>query len=93
MNDGLNWLVTVLYDGTLLRCALRIDKWDIPSGMMRMVMDDPNGVDSRDVIRKLLPLHVRSCGPVVEVTSLFDIHVRDAAARQERDGSNAGAQI
>lgn len=84
MDDYICWLVTVLYDETLLRCALKIDKWDIPSGMMRMVMDDPNGADSRDVIHKLLPLHVRNCGPVVEVSPLFDIHVRDAAARRSQ---------
>lgn len=82
MGDDICWLVTVLYDETLLRCALKIDKWDIPSGMMRMVMDAPNGSDSRDVIHKLLPLHVRSCGPVVEVTPLFEVHVRDADARR-----------
>lgn len=90
MNDYICWLVTVLYDETLLRCALKIDKWDIPSGMMRLVMDDPNGADSRDVIRTLLPLHVRSCGPVVQVEPLFEVHVRDAdVRRRESDAANA----
>ena len=93
MDDYMCLLVTVLYDESLLRCALKIDKWDLPEGTINMVWDDPNSADSRDILHRLLPLHVRNCGPVVEVTRLFDIHVRDAAVRlRERDIANAGGQ-
>jgi hypothetical protein len=90
MNDELNWLITVLYGDTLLRVALKIDKWDLPEGRMRDIVDYPMEPENRKAIHAMLPLHVQSCGPIVDVEPLFGIHVRDAAVRlRERDIANA----
>jgi len=90
MDNDICWLVTVLYDDQLLRCALRVDKHDLPSGRMDDIAKYPMEPENREAIHALLPPHVRSCGPVVDVQSLFDVHIRDSAVRlRERDVANA----
>lgn len=79
MNDDINWLVTVLYEHTFLRCALQV-KRDALSGDCAEYPMEP---ENRKVISALLPPHVRSCGPIVAVEELFEIHIADKAAREE----------
>jgi len=93
MDDAINWLVTILCDGTLIRCALKVDKWDLPEGRVYDITRHPMEPENREAIHALLPMHVRSCGPVVDVVELFDVHVRDSAVRlRERDLANAEGQ-
>lgn len=87
MDDYLCFLVAVLYNDGLLWCALKIDKWDLPEGTIDSVWDNPNAEESRDIIHDLLPLHVRNCGPVVEVKRLFDIHIH---TRKAQTGDHQG---
>ena len=71
MDNHVNWLVTVLYGDRLLKCALQV-----PDGVLpEECVDYPMEPESREAIRDLLPPHVRSCGPVVDVERVFEIHV------------------
>jgi len=71
MDDRLHLLITVLYEGhnTLLRCAVCLDG-DALSVEEYMYPMEP---EHRSKIHGLLPLHIRSCGPVVEVKELFEV--------------------
>jgi len=75
MGDEINWLVTVLYGDQLLKCALRVDKWELPEGRIDAIGRYPMEPENREAIHAMLPLHVRSCGPIVAVESLFAIHI------------------
>ena len=74
MSDEINWLVTVLYEAnnTLLQCALKVRREALPGDCVEYPMEP----ESRAAIRELLPLHVRSCGPIVAVDEIFEIEVR-----------------
>ena len=71
MGDELNWLVTVLYDGQLLKCALQAKRDVLPGDCGEYPMEPEN----REAIHALLPLHVRNCGPIVDVEPIFDVHI------------------
>lgn len=73
MGDEISWLVTVLYGDQLLRCALKVNVKDLPHGAIEYPMEP----EHRELIHSLLPMHVQSCGPVVEVENLFEIHIKN----------------
>ena len=69
MNNDLNLLIT-LYDkqhDTLVRVALKVED---PYANLRFFPMEP---ESRARLHQLLPAHVRSCGPIVNVETLFEI--------------------
>lgn len=72
MSDYICFLVTVLCEcsGTTLDCALKV-KRDCFQGDMASFPMEP---ESREFIHGLLPLHVRECGPVVNVRDLYEVH-------------------
>lgn len=49
----------------VLQCALKVDEKKAEEYFM-----EP---DARERLRALLPLHVRSCGPIVDVVEIFEI--------------------
>lgn len=65
MGEYENFLITLLYEGSLLRCALQVRRDCLPKDW------DEN--PSREYLHSLLPLHVQSCGPIVEVEEIFEI--------------------
>lgn len=73
MGSDINLLVTVLHEsqGGLLRCGLKCPRGRLPEGATEYPMETAN----RQAIHDLLPLHVRNCGPVVDVETLFEIAV------------------
>lgn len=71
MSDYTCLLVTVLYGDQLLRCALKVKNDTFPSNGRGFWMEP----EIREIIHGLLPLHVRSCGPVVEVEDIFEVEV------------------
>jgi hypothetical protein len=86
MGDDICWLVTVLYGETLIRCALKVKRDDLPSDCAEHPMEPEN----RCVIRALLPLHVQTCGPVVDVQDLFEVHIANGpltGSKQPEKGS------
>lgn len=71
MGDDINWLVTVLYGDTLLQCALQVKRDALPGDCAEYPMEPEN----RKAIHALLPLHVQTCGPIVAVDELFEVHI------------------
>jgi hypothetical protein len=71
MNDNINWLITVLCGDITLHCALQVKR----SALSGDCAEHPMEPENRKIIHALLPLHVQSCGPIVAVDRLFDIHI------------------
>ena len=65
------FLITILYEGALIRCALRVSKLKISGDCEEYPMEPEN----RAQLHALLPEHVRSCGPIVAVEDLFEVQV------------------
>lgn len=68
MSGDMCFLITVLYGDELLRCALKVKQGVLPSECLSYPME------YREKLHALLPLHVRSCGPIVEIQDLFEVH-------------------
>lgn len=68
MNDQLNFLITFCQGGeTLLQVALLTTQW--------ASYDSEHLEENRSHLLSLLPLHVRTVGPIVKVERLFDVVV------------------
>ena len=89
MNDELNWLITVLYGDTLLRCALQVKRNALPGDCAEYPMEPEN----RKAIHALLPLHVQSCGPIVAVEELFEVHIANAHALAEERSDDSQQRV
>ena len=66
MGNETCFLVTILYGDTLLKAALTY------SGDGD-VAEYPMEPENREILHGLLPLHVRECGPIVDVETIFAI--------------------
>jgi len=73
MSEDYCFLITILYGESLLECALKVKRKNVGVDVCQHPMEPEN----RKVLHGLLPLHVQTCGPIVEVRELFEIH--DAA--------------
>lgn len=69
MGDHVSFLITVLCEGTLVRCALRISQDALQGDCIEYPMEPGN----RKQLHALLPPHVRSMGAIVEVARIFDV--------------------
>ena len=76
MGEHRYYLITILYGDQLLRCALKT-KPEV----------NPMEHDARVRLHAKLPLHVRSCGPIVEVQEIFDIHDSTSCETTATDSS------
>lgn len=71
MSPYITFLITVLYDDSLLRCALKVDRNALPGDCAEYPLEPEN----RAHLHGLLPLHVRNCGPIVEVEQIFECEI------------------
>jgi len=71
MGNDINWIITILYRDKLLRCALKIPEGIISNDCKQYPMEPEN----REIIHDLLPLHVKSCGKIMEIEKIFEIHI------------------
>lgn len=73
MGEHIYFLIFVYYEEgeCLLECALKVRRDSLPGDCAKYPMEPEN----REHLHSLLPLHVSSSGPIVEVKTLFDIHV------------------
>ena len=74
MGNDIYWLITLYYDynNSLIRCAMKTTRDElIDAGCSDDVEECYLEPENRTLIHQLLPAHVRSCGPIVEITSLF----------------------
>ena len=73
MGSDICLLITIYYAETqsLLRCALKVDRDRLTEDCRKYPLEPEN----RGFLHSLLPLHVRSCGPIVDVDVdyLFEI--------------------
>ena len=71
MSNYITFLITILYNDTLLRCALKIHRDKLQNDCDEYPMEPEN----RKFIHSLLPTHIQSCGPIVEIEEIFDIEI------------------
>ena len=84
MGNDLCLLITLLYEAnqTLLRVALKLARDEISEDCAKYFLEPEN----RASIHALLPDHVRSLGPIVEIEELFEVH----QSNQKVSGCAAG---
>lgn len=72
MDEYAKFLIWVFYEefGTTLECALKVKRSDLPGDCAKYPMEPEN----RAALHALLPLHVRSAGPICRVEHIFEIH-------------------
>ena len=75
MEDAVHFLITVLQtvekQSFLVECAMTLHQSETDLDLRRHM-----GVDVRDYIFDMLPPHVQSIGPIVDVKPIFDIIYR-----------------
>ena len=71
MSEYICFLITLLYEeqSTLMKCALKVRRDFIDD-----VAEYPMEEASREFLHGLLPEHVRSVGPIVDVEEIFEVH-------------------
>jgi hypothetical protein len=74
MGEHICYLITILNGTELLQCALRVKRDSISSDCQIFPMEPEN----RRELHEMLPLHVKSCGPIVEITEIFEITIKEA---------------
>lgn len=73
LGNQVSLLITLLYDGTLLQCAIKIDDSTLSDDFYLAFME----IENREAIHALLPLHIRNCGPIVDVKIIFDVWIKE----------------
>lgn len=71
MDDKINWLITILYGDTLIKCAFQCGPESLSGDCSTYPMEPEN----RAEIHALLPEHVRSCGPIVDIQQIFEVSI------------------
>ena len=71
MGNDICFLITILdtQTSTTLMCAMKVDRDALLDGVEEYPMEPEN----REQLHSLLPEHVRSCGPVIKVETIFEI--------------------
>lgn len=69
MDSNTPLLITLLYNDVLVECALLVRDGDLDEDALTYPMEPEN----REKIHALLPMYVRTCGPIVDVKSIFAI--------------------
>lgn len=72
MNNDICFLITVLYQsaGTTIDCAIKINRDKLTGDCAEYPMEPEN----RKKLHSILPMHVRSCGPIIKVEEIFEVH-------------------
>jgi hypothetical protein len=63
MSSDISLLIAILYEGELMWCALKVAGNKIPGHVD----------EHKELIHSMLPLHVRECGPIVEIQEIFEV--------------------
>ncbi len=71
MGTHVCFLISILHEGSLLKCALKVRR----DALSEDCIDNPMEPENRKTLRDLLPFHVKACGPVVDVEPLFEVSV------------------
>ena len=75
MDDYVSYLITIYYESGrfLIKCALKVKREALSDRGLR----DPMDKLSLQELALLLPEHVRSCGPIVDVQEIFEVESRE----------------
>lgn len=70
MDNSTNLLVTVYYefDKSLIKCAVKFQARGFEYEFWRET-------ENLRILNEYLPLHVRSCGPIVNVEQIFEVSI------------------
>ena len=71
MDNHVSLLVTFSMGTYLIRVGLKTDRTLLTGD----VLDAPLEPENKEKLKKLLPLHIQTCGEIVEVSELFDIAI------------------
>jgi hypothetical protein len=71
MDKHVSFLISILYDMTIVKVAVAIDKSLLSSDTLEYHMEE----SSREELHKHLPLHVQTMGPIVDVEYIFNVSV------------------
>lgn len=69
VSNYVSWLITLLCEDQLMKCALRVNRDDIDESVYAYPMEP----ESREAIRGLLPSHVQSLGKIVDIAEIFEV--------------------
>ncbi len=70
MGDDINFLITLLSGGSLIKCALKVPRAKL-TGDCEKYPREPENIGQ---LLALLPDHVETCGPIVDVEFIFEVH-------------------
>lgn len=76
MSPDTYFLITLLQDNSyygknLIKCAVAMDS----TGMSKDLKCNYNEPENRKLLRRALPEHARSIGPIVDVEPIFSINI------------------
>lgn len=71
MGEYVSFLVSILYQMTIVRTAVSVKRDLLPSDVVQYPMEP----DSRTALHKFLPPFVQWMGPIIEVEQIFDVTV------------------
>lgn len=73
MSDYYSFLISILYHEheRILRCALKVHRDHLTGDCAAYPMEPGN----KEQLHRLLPEHVRSCGPIVGVDEIFEVEI------------------
>lgn len=63
-------LVELLYEGSILECAVKLDR-----DRFNFDNEDYEREEVKKKLAEFLPLHVRSCGPVLRIHEIFEVEI------------------
>lgn len=81
MSDYFCFLITILYEEQLLTCALKAHR----DYFSEYALEYPMESENKKIYHNLLPEHVKSLGPIVEIAPLFEaaFHPKPPSARDD----------
>jgi len=69
MSEYISFLITVLYGETILKCGLKVKR----DSLIGDIIDCPMEPENKKFLHELLPMHVKECGPIIDVEEIFEI--------------------
>lgn len=73
MSPDVCFLITILTGTELMRCALKVRACDLPGDCREHYWMEP---ENRSIILHMLPDHVGSAGPIVQIEEIFEVKDR-----------------
>lgn len=69
MDNYIIFVISILYNESILKCALKVKRDYFKCADVIYYPMEP---ENKKELHALLPLHVRECGPIVDVEEIFE---------------------